>query len=103
MWRVPLYATLVLLLVVASYSGMCEIDARAKLATLHPPLGDAPGHYIVELRFPPERFHLTRLQNEGRLIEVRNTSVYMMDVSRRAITGIAREYWVRSVERWAGR
>lgn len=103
MWRVPLYATAVLLLVVAVYSGAREIDARAKLATLDPPLGEAPGHYVVELEFPPERFHLTRLQNEGRLIEVRNTSVYMMDVSPRAITEIAREYWVRSIRRWAGR
>jgi hypothetical protein len=103
MWRVPLYATAVLLLVVAIYAGAREIDARAKLRTLDPPLDDAPGHYILELNFPPERFHLTRLQNAGRLIEVRNTAVYMMDVRPGAISAIAREYWVRSIKRWAGR
>jgi len=103
MLRVPLYVSVVLLLVVGIYAGARELNAHSKLRTLDPPLAQASGHYVVQLKFAPERFHLTRMQDAGRLIEVRNTAVYMMDVSPAAIIGIAREYWVQSIERWAGR
>ena len=103
MLRVPLYFSLVLLIVVGVYAGARELDGRAKLRVLDPPLAQASAHYVVHLKFPPERFHLTRMQDSGRLIEVRNTAVYMMDVSPAAISGIAREYWVQSIERWPGR
>ena len=42
----------------------------------------------MRLKFPPERFHLTRMQDAGRLIEVRSTAVYMMDVSPDAIVDV---------------
>ena len=103
MLRVPIFFSVVLLLVVGVYEGARELDGRAKLRVLGPPLAQAPTHYVVHLKFPPERFHLTRMQDSGRLIEVRNTAVYMMDVSPVAITGIAREYWVQGIDHWAGR
>jgi hypothetical protein len=103
MLRVPIFFSVALLLVVGVYEGARELDGRAKLRALDPPVAQAPAHYVVHLKFPPERFHLTRMQDSGRLIEVRNTDVYMMDVSPVEIAGIAREYWVRAIDRWPGR
>ena len=103
MLRVPICFSVALLLVVGVYEGARELDGRAKLRMLDPPLAQASAHYVVQMKFPPERFHLTRMQDSGRLIEVRNTAVYMMDVSPAAITGIAREYWVQAIDRWPGR
>ena len=99
--RVPLAATIVLVLVAATYWAWRDIDGAAKLRPLEPV---APrGNYVIELKFAPERFHLTRLQDAGRVIEVRGRDVYMMDVDAPALDGIAREYWVERLERWSGR
>jgi hypothetical protein len=103
MLRVPIYFSVALLVIVGIYEGARELDGRAKLRKLDPPLAQTPAHYVVHLKFPPERFHMTRMQESGRLIEVRNADVYMMDVSPNAITGIAREYWVQAIDRWPGR
>jgi hypothetical protein len=103
MLRVPLFFTIALLVILGAYEGARELDGRAKLGALDPPLAKTSANYVVRLKFPPERFHLTRMQDAGRLIEVRSTAVYMMDVSPDAITGIAREYWVQGIDRWAGR
>ena len=55
------------------------------------------------LRFPPEAFHVTRMQQIGRVIEVRGASVFLMDVRRPAARELARQYWVADVRRWPGR
>ena len=76
--------------------------AERKLA----PLGALPaerGSYRITLDFAPERFHQLRLQETGRLVEVRERTVYMMDVAPAALRGIAGEYWVDGVARWDGK
>jgi hypothetical protein len=60
-------------------------------------------HFEVVLRFPPEAFHVTRMQEIGRVIEVRGASVFLMDVRRAAARELARQYWVADVRRWPGR
>jgi hypothetical protein len=94
-------ATLVLVLLVGAYVAWRHVDGAAKLRPLDPL--PARGNYVIELEFAPERFHLTRLQDAGRVIEVRGRDVYMMDVAARDVAGIAREYWVERIERWPGR
>ena len=102
MLRVPLAATLVILAVLAAFWIAGSAGAARKLAPLAP-LDDARGNYAITLDFAPERFHQQRLQELGRLVEVKDRTVYMMDVTPGAAHAIAGEYWVDRVARWAGR
>jgi len=100
MLRVPAFATVVIAVVVAIYVALGLLGAERKLAPLQPVA--ASGSYRIVLAFAPERFHQLRLQDRGRLVEVRGDVVYMKDVSIAALRDIAREYWVTSIERWDG-
>jgi hypothetical protein len=101
MLRLPAIATAAIVAVVLAYVAAAHVAAARKLA----PLGalDTRGSYRITLDFAPERFHQQRLQDAGRLVEVRERSVYMMDVAPAAIRAIAGEYWVHDVARWEGR
>lgn len=102
MLRLPAIATALIVAVVLAWWTAAYIAAERKLAAIAPAVGPR-GHYRITLDFAPERFHQVRLQEAGRLVEVRGDSVYMMDVAPAALRGIAREYWVRGIERWEGR
>ena len=86
-------------------AGLCRsqaaIAAQRKLAPLGTAAGDR-GNYRVTLDFPPERFHQLRLQEAGRLVEVRGRTVFMMDVDPAALRDIAGEYWVDCDRAWNG-
>jgi hypothetical protein len=100
MLRLPAIATAVVVVAVLLYVGAGFAGAARKLAAVEPvpPRGD----YAITLAFPPERFHQLRLQDQGRLVEVRAQTVYMKDVSAGALAEIARAYWVVSIARWSG-
>jgi hypothetical protein len=100
MLRLPALATAVVIVAVLLYVGAGLLGAQRKLAAIEPlpPRGD----YAITLAFAPERFHQLRLQDEGRLVEVRAETVYMKDVTAPALAAIAREYWVVSIARWSG-
>ena len=100
MLRLPLLSTFVAAAAALLYWGAGESAASRKLAALGPL--PPKSNYAVTLAFPPERFHQLRLQDQGRLVEVRAQTVYMKDVSASALAGIAREYWVVSIARWSG-
>ena len=72
--------------------------AERKLAAIGP-LGADRGRLRITLDFAPERFHQLRLQEAGRLVEVRDRTVYMMDVAPAALRTIAGEYWVDEIAR----
>lgn len=99
--RLPVVATAIVVLVVGGYLLAAHEGAERKLAGV----GELPprGSYRIVLDFAPERFHQTRLQGLGRLVEVRDRTVYMMDVTPPAVRRIAGEYWVAAVERWDGK
>lgn len=101
MLRVPLAATLLILAVLAAFWIAGSAGAARKLAPLAP-LDDARGNYAITLDFAPERFHQQRLQDLGRVVEVRGSTVYMKDVEPAALRTIAREYWVDAIARWNG-
>ena len=100
MLRLPAIATAVVVVAVLLYLGAGIAGGQRKLAAVEPvpPRGD----YAITLAFAPERFHQLRLQDQGRLVEVRGETVYMKDVSAHALGDIAREYWVVSIARWGG-
>ena len=102
MLRIPSIATAVIVTVLCAWWIAAGVAADRKLASVAPN-AEPRGHYRITLDFAPERFHQVRLQEAGRLVEVRGDSVYMMDVAPAALRGIAREYWVRGIERWEGR
>jgi hypothetical protein len=99
--RLPIAAAGVILAVIAGWWIAASIAADRKLTALEP-LPER-GSYRITLDFAPERFHQQRLQEAGRLVEVRDRTVYMMDVTPKALHAIAGQYWVDSVARWEGR
>ncbi|HEV8499993.1 MAG TPA: hypothetical protein VGR63_00355 [Casimicrobiaceae bacterium] len=101
MLRIPLVATLVLVAAFAAFWIAGSVGAAHKLAPLEP-IAAGGGNYAITLDFAPERFHQQRLQDLGRVVEVRGATVYMKDVDPAALTTIARQYWVESIARWNG-
>ena len=101
MLRLPLVATIVLVATFAAFWIAGSVGAAHKLAPLQP-IADGGANYAITLPFAPERFHQQRLQDLGRVVEVRGTTVYMKDVEPAALKTIAREYWVDSIARWNG-
>jgi hypothetical protein len=97
----PVVATVVIAVVIGAYALFAHVSAGRKLAAIGEP--EAPlGAYRITLDFAPERFHQTRLQEAGRLVEVRDRTVYMMDMTPAALRAVAGEYWVAGVDRWDG-
>jgi aminopeptidase N len=101
MLRLPATATAVLLIALVAYWLAGLVGAQHKLAAIEPP-PSARGDYRITLAFAPERFHQLLLQQKGRLVEVRGTTVFMKDVDPVALRSIARNYWVETVARWSG-
>ena len=100
--RISVVATAVIVTVLLAWWTASLSAAHRKLALLEPV--DAPrGHYRITLAFPPERFHQLRLQEAGRLVEVRGNTVFMMDVAPDALRAFAGNYWVDDIARWEGR
>jgi hypothetical protein len=96
--RLPVVATAVIAMALGAWWAQAQWAAHRKLAALG--ALDARGSYEIRLDFAPERFHQLRLQEAGRLVEVRERTVFMMDVEPSALRAIAGEYWVEAVTRW---
>ena len=54
-------------------------------------------HVVVELRFSPEKFHMLRLQEVGRIQVVEDRRIHLLDVAPPHIKAFARHYWVKSI------
>jgi hypothetical protein len=52
---------------------------------------------VVELRFPPEKFHMILLQELGRIQAVQDRRIRLLDVPPARIRDFARHYWVVSI------
>jgi len=100
--RLPLVSTAIVLAILVAWWALASSAADRKLSALGA-LPEGRGSYRITLDFAPERFHQLRLQDAGRLVEVRDRTVYMMDVAPSALRAIAAEYWVEGVARWDGR
>lgn len=98
--RLPAIVTALIVALLAAWWALSLSAAQRKLAGVVP-LPDT-GHYRITLDFAPERFHQLQLQEAGRLVEVRGSTVYMKDVGPHALRSIAGRYWVRAIESWDG-
>jgi len=54
---------------------------------------------LVTLPFPPERFHILVFQRYGRVSGTSGNTAEVRGVKLADVTGLARHYWVRHVER----
>ena len=69
MLRVPVIATAVIVALALAWWAAATIGGERKLAGI--PVAEPRGNYRITLAFAPERFHQVRLQEAGRLVEVR--------------------------------
>lgn len=97
----PAAASLVVGLIVVAWIGWGSLHSQALVSGLD--LKSGRNNFAVTLDFPPESFHVTRLQAIGRVIEVRDRTVYMMDVDTGDMRSFAAYYWVRGIATWPGR
>jgi hypothetical protein len=101
MLRVPAIATAIAIALFALYTLAGFIGGARKLDAIQPPPA-ARGDYAITLAFAPERFHQQWLQDRGRVVGVKGSTVFMRDVEQPALRDIAREDWVTAVARWSG-
>ena len=99
----PLTVTLALLAMWGIFEIWSGLGGQRKLTAAELAGYGEKVHIAIELNFAPEAFHITRLQDAGRLIKVDGRTTYMMDVPVNIARQIAREYWVRDVRPWEGR
>ena len=98
----PVAATLIVVALVLAYQAWIAAGAARKLRADELPPADSKAAYEIVLRFAPEAFHTTRLQDLGRVIKVEGSSVFMADVPAAALRDVARNYWVVDISRWQG-
>ena len=101
--RRPVWATLLLLAVIAVYQLWGALAAEDKLAAAGLDELAGPVHVEVVVDIAPEQFHMFAFQRAGRLVEVEAPSVFLMDVPPDRLRELAAKYWVAEIRPWAGR
>jgi hypothetical protein len=92
--------TLVVVVFVAIVEGGASIDGRQKLAASGVDTEAPSVSVMLEMRMPPEQYHMTRLQAAGRLARVDHTHVYMSAIQPQTLRALLRERWIARAERW---
>jgi hypothetical protein len=100
--RRPVVATALLLAGWLAFHGWGWWSASAKLRAAGLDRVAGAVHVELVLGIAPEPFHMAIFQDAGRLIAVREASVFLMDVPPDALRRLAAHYWVRAVKPWAG-
>ena len=98
----PVLVTLGLIAAYLGYQAWLSAGGARKLTDDELPALNAKAHYEVVVNFPPEAFHITRMQDVGRVIEVKGLSVFLMDIRADDARELARNYWVADLKRWKG-
>lgn len=96
----PLGASVAVGAIAAVWVVWGQLHSHAQMGALD--LGSGRSNFAITLNFAPESFHVTRLQAIGRVVEVRDHSVFMMDVDNDDMRDFAKNYWVREVVKWKG-
>jgi hypothetical protein len=98
----PVVVTVLLLAAWLAFHAWAWWSGGAKLRAAG--LDDAAGTVHVELvlRITPEPFHMAIFQDAGRLIAVREPSVFVMDVPPDKLRRLAAHHWIRALRPWGG-
>jgi len=98
----PIWVTLLVLAGLAVFEIATRWQGAAKLADLELRDDTDRVHIAVHMPFEPEHFHMTRLQERGRLIRVEEGVAYLMDVAVADVRDLAQRYWISDIESWKG-
>lgn len=98
LWR-PILATIAIALIALGWQAWTTASVPGKIAADALPASGRAA-IAVTLAFPPEGFHVTRLQGLGRVVRVEGATVFLADVRPENVAPIARHYWVRAIARW---
>lgn len=92
-------AVLLVLFGYLAFQGWLAVTAPAKLEAGLSQNTDQLGrvNVVVELNFPPERFHILTLQEYGRVTGTSGNQVQMRRVPLENVDRLARTYWVREI------
>jgi hypothetical protein len=99
LWR-PVVVTLALLAAYSGYETWLTVSGARKMTADAP--RDGKAHFEIVANFAPEAFHVTRIQDIGRVIEVRGSSIFVMDVRTSDARQLARNYWIAGIKPWKG-
>jgi hypothetical protein len=95
------FAVLLVLLAWAGYRAWMDIEASGKITPDAAALAvrSSPVTLAVELPFPPEAFHVEKLQSFGRIRRVRGTTVQMAFADLEKANELARRfYWIDKID-----
>jgi hypothetical protein len=99
----PLVASATLVVLYAAYVAWLHV-VGARVLPASELAGDAPVDVpigvAVTLAVDPEPFHMAKLQALGRVVEVRERTAFIVDVTPRDAQALARNYWVARIRRW---
>ncbi|MBE3000993.1 hypothetical protein IDM40_20175 [Nocardiopsis sp. HNM0947] len=89
----------VVVLLVLLYQAWLGLQSFGKV---EPGVGEDPdqlGRFDVDvvLGFPPERYHLLKLQDHGRIAGTGDTVVHLRGVSPAGVDALTREYWIDGI------
>jgi hypothetical protein len=98
----PVVATVLLLAAWVAFQAWTAWSGGAKLRAVGLDHVTGQVHVEVVLRITPEPFHMAIFQDSGRLIAVREPSVFVMDVPPDKLRSLAAYYWVQAIRPWAG-
>lgn len=98
----PVVVTLAIACLYFGYETWLTVTGAQKLTADELPGANAKAHYEIVVNFPPEAFHITRVQDIGRVIEVRATSIFAMDIRGNDARELARNYWIADIKPWKG-
>ena len=97
------WATAALIVLWLGFEIWSTIEAERKLSEAGLAGPGNPANVEVILAISAEQFHMTILQDVGRMVGADAHHALLMDVPRESLRSLARNYWVLAIRPWAGR
>ena len=97
----PLAATLAILLALAVYQamGLYNRAMKASDAVIEGILANG-GAAVITLRFEPDQFHISLIQDTARLVEVQRNRIFVLNLTEDDVLRVAGWYWTMEVAPW---
>ena len=97
----PLAATLAILLFFAVYQaiGLYNRAMKASDAVIEGILAN-DGAAVITLRFEPDQFHISQIQDTARLVEVQRNRIFVLDLTEDDILRVAGWHWTAEIAPW---
>lgn len=97
LWR-PIVATALIVIGAIAYQLWSAASGAAKIA---PDALQGPRiHVAIHVNIAPEAYHMTRMQQAGRLVRTDARTYFIADARAGEVEALARAWWVSAVRRW---